>query len=450
MGGAFWAPPTSMLGFWLAWSCADLVLIVKTVVRSCWYDSLAMLGDHCFSPPISGSYSLSAPSSVMISETWFCVCDTVVPSGAECSTLTYFLRFEIHKDEEEHFWDTWGLYAIQNPAPIKQSLTRILPSSFVICCLGLLLYSIAELNNWQTPSDPYSTYHLSYYGKSQLVLDLVGQSERQITQFSVRPHRAETSLWISMSFPPLFSPTSLLPLCSCLLSCYSTFPLFSWPRKVLEAIGCWHLCLSLTAPYSRLSCSQGLWSPSLLLGHCSVVILVSSRLSISLDSMYFLFCIILTCFLFSAWRWLPPHTFHCVSGPRNAAQSQHKKRSSLLYFQVQMVLKRICSMKGYKILRWDLYSFGTLKVLPTCLRRGSGEPHTFSLLLLCWDCFSLFESTMGMPFLAALPPALGMSWYPACSLISLSPTSLYIWDWLICLRLGCPSSEELCLLLENF
>lgn len=90
-----------------------------------------------------------------------------------------------------------------------------------------------------------------------------------------------------------FSPAFLLPSSVLLFA----FPLFSWFRKVLEAIGCLHLCLSLTAPYSPLSRSQGLWWPSLPLGHCSVVILVSSRLSISLDSMYFLFCIILNSFL---------------------------------------------------------------------------------------------------------------------------------------------------------
>lgn len=98
------------------------------------------------SPPISGSYSLSAPSSVMTSETWFCVCDTVVPSGAECSTLTYFLHFEIHKDEEEPFWDTWGLYAIQKPSAYKTKFDQ--NAAFFICNLlprvTFILYSRAE------------------------------------------------------------------------------------------------------------------------------------------------------------------------------------------------------------------------------------------------------------------------------------------------------------------
>lgn len=68
-GGGFWAPPTSMLGFWLAWSCADLVLIVKTAVRSrC--DSLVMLDDHCF---------LVLPFNLWLLQPFrpiFCVCMT--------------------------------------------------------------------------------------------------------------------------------------------------------------------------------------------------------------------------------------------------------------------------------------------------------------------------------------------------------------------------------------
>lgn len=172
-----------------------------------------MLNDHCFLVLPSNLWFLQPSCPIFCDDLWdliLCVYDTVVPSGAECSTLTYFLHFEIYKDEEEHFCDTWELYTIQNPVPIKQSLTRILPSSFVICCLWLLLYSIAELNNWQIPSDPYSIYYLIYHGKSQLVLDLVGQRERQITQFSVRPQRAEPSLWIPTSSLPCFSPASLL------------------------------------------------------------------------------------------------------------------------------------------------------------------------------------------------------------------------------------------------
>lgn len=103
-GGVFWAPPTSMLGFWLAWSCADLVLIVKTVVRSrC--DSLVMLDDHCFLVLPFNLWLLQPFRPIFcddLGDLILCVYDTVVPFGAERSTLTYFLHFEIYKDEEEH------------------------------------------------------------------------------------------------------------------------------------------------------------------------------------------------------------------------------------------------------------------------------------------------------------------------------------------------------------
>lgn len=142
------------------------------------------------------------------------------------------------------------------------------------------------------------------------------------------------------------SPTSRLSRFSpaFLLSCYSAFPLFSWFRKVLEAIGCLHLCLSLTAPYSPLSCSQGLWWPSLPLGHCSVVILVSSRLSISLDSMYFLFCIILNSFLLDN----DFHHTHSFVFPVLEMQLNPSIRRKVLccVFRSRRELKKICWMKG--------------------------------------------------------------------------------------------------------
>lgn len=226
------------------------------------------------------------------------------------------------------------------------------------------------------------------------------------------PQRAEPSLWIPTSPPHPVSPATLLPFCSCLLSCYFTFPLFSWPQKALEAIGCLHLCLSLTAHYSPLSRSQGLWWPSLPLGHCSVVILVSSRLSISLDSMYFLFCILLNFFLLDNDFY---HT-HSFVFPVLEMQLNLCIRREVLccIFRSRMELKKICWMKGYKILRENLYSLGALKVLSTCLRRGSGEPHTFNPLLLWRDCFSLFESTTGMPFLTTLSPC---SWNVVVSVL---------------------------------
>lgn len=270
----------------------------------------------------------------MISETWFCVCMTQLSHlGPSVPHSLIFCTLKYTKMKKN----------IQNPVSIKLSLIRTLPSSLIICCLWFLLYCNSRAEQLADTAWPIQ-YLLVDLSWKKSVLDLVGQSERQIAQFSVRPQRAEPSLWIPTSPPHLVSPASLLPFCSHLLSCYSAFPLFSWFRKVLEAIGCLHLCLSLTAPYSPLSRSQGLWWPSLPLGHCSVVILVSSRLSISLDSMYFLFCIILNSFLLDN----DFHHTHSFVFPVLEMQLNPSIRRKVLccVFRSRRELKKICWMKG--------------------------------------------------------------------------------------------------------
>lgn len=114
---------------------------------------------------ISGSYNLCP---IFYEDLWdlvVCVYDTVVPFGAECSTLACFLHFGIHKDEEEHFmtpenYMPFKIWCLWNKVWSEHCLLHLL-----VCCLWLLLNS--NLNNWQILSDLYSIYYLIHYGKSQ-------------------------------------------------------------------------------------------------------------------------------------------------------------------------------------------------------------------------------------------------------------------------------------------
>lgn len=137
----------------------------------------------------------------MISETWFCVCMTQLSHlGPSVPHSLIFCTLKYTKMKKN----------IQSPVSIKQSLIRTLPSSLVICCLWFLLYSNSRAEQLADTAWPiqYLLFDLSW---KKSVLDLVGQSERQIAQFSVRPQRAEPSLWIPTSPPHLVSPAFLLP-----------------------------------------------------------------------------------------------------------------------------------------------------------------------------------------------------------------------------------------------
>lgn len=153
-----------------------------------------------------------------------------------------------------------------------------------------------------------------------------------------------------------------------LQACCSVFSLlFSRPLSALEAVGCLHFCLSLTAPGLSPQLSTGLMVSftSFRLSFtchklCEYFSGYPSNFSRPLDFMYFQLCIIILS--------LFPHLFfYCtnyifVSGLGTAAWSKHKRRCFPLYLQV----KRICRINGYKSLRRTLDSFGTLKVSPAC------------------------------------------------------------------------------------